>query len=162
MWRFQMQANVPSIEALLTQAQLRWSGHLVHMPHNKLPKQLFYGELTEGHQPRGWSMLHCKDTEKITPEVLHWWRTMGNKAISKSERKQAIRKAAEAFENVQRVSQEEKTRSSKGQNERGGLPHQVSNMWQPMCVWLWSQVPQEGTQINNVLGWTSSITIVDH
>ena len=41
-----LQAQMPGIDALLTQSQLRWSGHLMHMQDNRLPKQLFYGELT--------------------------------------------------------------------------------------------------------------------
>ncbi|KAL8597728.1 hypothetical protein ACOMHN_001687 [Nucella lapillus] len=48
-----LQAQMSSIDALLTQSQLRWSGHLVRMQDSRLPKQLFYGELTEGLRPRG-------------------------------------------------------------------------------------------------------------
>ena len=44
------------------------SGHLVRMQDNRLPKQLVYSELTEGHRPNGWSKLRYKDTlEKKIP-----------------------------------------------------------------------------------------------
>ncbi|KAL8570173.1 hypothetical protein ACOMHN_030969 [Nucella lapillus] len=55
---------MPSIDALLTQSQLRWSGHLVRMQDSMIPKQLFYGELTGGHLPRGRPKLRYKDTLK--------------------------------------------------------------------------------------------------
>ena len=48
-----LQAQMTSIDALLIHSKLRWSLCLVLMQDNRLPKQLFYGELTEGHRPRG-------------------------------------------------------------------------------------------------------------
>ena len=59
-----LQAQMPSIDALLIQPQLRWSGHLLRMRDKRLPKQLFYGELTVGHRPRGRPKLHYNDTLK--------------------------------------------------------------------------------------------------
>ncbi|KAL8601069.1 hypothetical protein ACOMHN_040770 [Nucella lapillus] len=59
-----LQAQMPSIDALLTQSQLRWSGHLVRMQDSRLSKQLFYGELTGGHRPRGRPKLRYKNTLK--------------------------------------------------------------------------------------------------
>ena len=59
-----LQAKMPSIDALLTQSQLRWSGHLVRMQDNRLPKRLFYSELSEGHSSRGRPKLRYKDTLK--------------------------------------------------------------------------------------------------
>ncbi|KAL8565046.1 hypothetical protein ACOMHN_003422 [Nucella lapillus] len=55
---------MPSIDALLTQSQLSRSGHLVRMQDSRLPKQLFYGELTGGHRQRGRPKLRYKDTLK--------------------------------------------------------------------------------------------------
>ncbi|KAL8584213.1 hypothetical protein ACOMHN_034899 [Nucella lapillus] len=68
---------MPSIDALLTQSQLRWSGHLVRMQDSRLPKQLFYGELTGGHRPRGRPNLRYKDTlkkslQKCDIDVKQW------------------------------------------------------------------------------------------
>ena len=37
-----------SIEATLTASELRWTGHIIRMNDSRLPKSVFYGELTEG------------------------------------------------------------------------------------------------------------------
>ena len=46
------------------QSQLRWAGHVVRMPDHRLPKRLFYGELTEGHTARGGPRQRYKDALK--------------------------------------------------------------------------------------------------
>ena len=60
---------MPSIDALLTQSQLRWSGHFVRVQSNRLPNQLSYGELREGHRPRGQPKLHKQRHAAIFPEM---------------------------------------------------------------------------------------------
>jgi len=41
-------AKIDSAEHLLLQRQLRWLGHVIHMPSNRLPRRLLYGELLSG------------------------------------------------------------------------------------------------------------------
>ena len=43
-------AGLPSIYTVLAQTQLRWAGHVARMEDHRLPKQLLFGELTEGKQ----------------------------------------------------------------------------------------------------------------
>nr|VZI34974.1 unnamed protein product [Spirometra erinaceieuropaei] len=59
-WQHQMpDTDVPehtgilSIYAMLRQLQLRWSGHLVRMDEERLPKRLFYGDIAAGSCRRG-------------------------------------------------------------------------------------------------------------
>ncbi|KAL8586585.1 hypothetical protein ACOMHN_053938 [Nucella lapillus] len=93
-----LKAQMPSIDALLTQSQLRWSGKLVCMRDSRLPKQLFYGELTEGHRPSGRPKLRYKDTLKKSLQKCdideEQWEFL---ATNRSEWKQAIRKGTEAY-----------------------------------------------------------------
>ena len=57
-------AGLDSIEATLATMQLRWTGHVVRMENNRIPKQLLYGELEEGKRRVGGQKLRYKDVVK--------------------------------------------------------------------------------------------------
>ena len=46
-------AGMQSLHTVLKLAQLRWTGHVMRMPDERLPKKVFYGELQEGMRSRG-------------------------------------------------------------------------------------------------------------
>ena len=58
------QSNMPSIHTLLRKAQLRWAGHVVRMPEERLPKKIFFGELAAGRRSQGGQKKRYKDTLK--------------------------------------------------------------------------------------------------
>ena len=41
-------AGMQSMQTVLKLAQLRWTGHVISMPDERLPKKVFYGKLQEG------------------------------------------------------------------------------------------------------------------
>ena len=41
------------IETFLLSAQVCWSGHLVHMEDERIPKAVIYGEIKEGVRLKG-------------------------------------------------------------------------------------------------------------
>ena len=50
-----------SIEGLIVKRQLRWIGHVIHMSENRLPRKLFYGELSSGYHSHGGQRKRYKD-----------------------------------------------------------------------------------------------------
>ena len=51
---------------MLMQSQLRWAGHVVRMPDNRIPKRLMFGELQEGKRSRGAPRKRYKDSLKAS------------------------------------------------------------------------------------------------
>ncbi|KAI8507131.1 hypothetical protein Bbelb_155700 [Branchiostoma belcheri] len=57
-------AHVEPLETLLLQRQLRWAGHVIRMPGNRLPRHILYGELTNGSRSVGGQHKRYKDNLK--------------------------------------------------------------------------------------------------
>ena len=59
--------GLPSMEDLLIKKNLLWTGHLMRMSSDRLPKQILYSQLSSGHRQRGRPRLRFKDTIKRNP-----------------------------------------------------------------------------------------------
>ena len=70
-------AGIQSMHTVLKLAQLRWTGHVIRMPDERLPKKVFYGELQqskkvfygelqEGKRSQGGQKKGYKDTLKAS------------------------------------------------------------------------------------------------
>ena len=55
-----------SIEATITQHQLRWLGHVVRMPQDRLPRRVLYGQLHHGQRLAGGPKKRYKDQLKTS------------------------------------------------------------------------------------------------
>nr|VZI28488.1 unnamed protein product [Spirometra erinaceieuropaei] len=62
--------GILNVYAVLRQLQLRWSGHLVRMDDERLPKLLFYGYVATGSRRQGGQFRRYKDTLKTFPKCL--------------------------------------------------------------------------------------------
>ncbi|BHF60198.1 hypothetical protein SprV_0100316100 [Sparganum proliferum] len=62
--------GIVSIYTMLRQMQLRWSGHLVRMDDERLPKRLFYGDVATGSRRQGGQIRRYKDTLKYSLKRL--------------------------------------------------------------------------------------------
>ena len=64
----------------LTASYLRWTGHIIRMNDSRLPKAVFYGELTKGKRLRGGQRLRFKDVVKRHLKATHitvdHWETL--------------------------------------------------------------------------------------
>ena len=56
--------GLPSTEDLLIRKNLRWTGVLMRMSPDRLPRQVLYSQLSSGHRKRGRSRLRFKDNIK--------------------------------------------------------------------------------------------------
>nr|VZI05580.1 unnamed protein product [Spirometra erinaceieuropaei] len=63
--------GILGIYSMLRQMQLRWSGHLVRMDDERLPKRLFYGDVATGSRRQGGQIRRYKDTLKSSLKRLH-------------------------------------------------------------------------------------------
>ena len=61
--------GLPSMEDLLIRKNLRWTGHLMRMSPDRLPKQVLYSQLSSGHRKRGHPRLWFMDTIKRNPKL---------------------------------------------------------------------------------------------
>ncbi|BHF65124.1 hypothetical protein SprV_0200813300 [Sparganum proliferum] len=61
------QTGILSIYTMLRHLQLRWSGQLVRMDDERLPKRLFYGDAVKGSRRQGGEVRREKDSLKTLP-----------------------------------------------------------------------------------------------
>nr|VZI52010.1 unnamed protein product [Spirometra erinaceieuropaei] len=64
------QTGILSIFTMLRQKQLCWTGHLVRMDDERLPKRLFYGDVATGSRRQGGQIHRYKDTLKSSLKRL--------------------------------------------------------------------------------------------
>ena len=104
-------ANTVSISMRVMKNQMRWAGHVVRMTVSRLPKQLFYGELSSGkrpsHKPRKRFQDNVKDNLKHMGLDIREWE---NLARDKDQWRSSIHKGVEKFES-DRVSRAKQRRA---------------------------------------------------
>ena len=110
-------AQMDGIEAMLKRAQLRWVGHVQRMNDNRLPKQIFYSELSSGVRNKGGQRKRYKDTLKqtlkltgINAETLH------DLAEDRTAWRKVVKKGVRSFED-DRVKAREDKRLKRKANE---------------------------------------------
>ena len=54
-------AGIPTIESMPFHRQLHWLGHVIRMPHSRLPHCMIYGQLRLGHSSVGGQNTRFKD-----------------------------------------------------------------------------------------------------
>ena len=111
-------ANLSGIEAMICAAKLGWSGHVMPMHDNRIPKEIFCSELVAGKRRPGGQIKRYKDNLKralslcsippsnwteIADDRNSWRRAVHNgikmfeeNRLKELDRKRAIRKARES------------------------------------------------------------------
>ena len=65
------EAGISTITAIITQHQLRWTGHVIRMPDSRLPKQVLYSQLVQGKRAPGGQKKRFKDNIKANLKKCH-------------------------------------------------------------------------------------------
>ena len=60
-YEIRSRAGTPTIESMLLHRQLRWLGHVIRMPHSRLPHCMLYGQLKLGRRSVGGQQKRFKD-----------------------------------------------------------------------------------------------------
>ena len=96
---------------------MRWTGHVVRMEDDRLPKQLFYGELTTGKRPQHKPKKRFRDSVKDNLKAMHLdvenWE---EKTLNRAEWRQSIRKGCNTFESERLKHAQLKRDLRKGSN----------------------------------------------
>ena len=124
--------NLSSIEAMLMSRQLRWVGHVMRMDNTRMPKAVFYGELSEGKRDRGAPRKRFKDQLKrqLTLGNINF-KTLEETVADRDGWRAATSQAVQHFEATRRETVEEKRRSRK---ERAAQPPSGEVFKCPTCA----------------------------
>ena len=124
--------GIDGIESFLHRVHLRWFGHILHMPNNRLPKAVFYGQLADSGCNCGRPLKRYEDGLKATLQacLIHpsiWedaaldhpsWREMCFRGVSGFERHR-----------VEKLAVKRHKRKTGQYSMRGTLPHLRTEMW---------------------------------
>ena len=64
--------NMENVVAMLVYSQLRWAGHVVSLPNDRLPKAAMYGEFTSQQKKGDRQKLCCKHGKYV---LKRQWKT---------------------------------------------------------------------------------------
>ena len=100
-----------SVHTFLKLAQLRWTGHVIRMPEERLPKKILYGELEMGKRSHGGQKKRYKDTLKASLKDFNipteLWEQI---AQDRAKWRGLIRRGASEYE-AKRMSEAEQKRA---------------------------------------------------
>ena len=115
-------ASLPSIESILLQVQLHWTGHVTRMEDVRVPKAVFFSELQEGKRGRGAPRKRYKDQLKRQLSQAGISHQSWQQEASDRDRDSwhlSMRKASCEFETETHKAAKEKRRKQK---ERAASP----------------------------------------
>ena len=123
-----------SIFTMLRKTQLRWAGHVVRMPDERLPKRILYGELLTGARSHGGQKKRFKDTLKASLKdfaIDHnsWETTAQNRAAWRG----VINKGAAAYDSRRLDTAKSKRATRKSRASSAPKTHDPTALPCPHC-----------------------------
>jgi len=98
-----------SITTMIVKRQLKWSGHVVRMDDNRLPKKIMYSELNTGNRSHGGQRKRYKDTlHKSLKQCFIWPQTWKVQALDRKNWRTVVHQGTAIFEQQQRQKRKHK------------------------------------------------------
>ena len=126
-------ADVNSIECMVITRQLKWVGHVIRMPENRIPHQVFYGELKTGHRSVGGQKKRYRD------QLNSWLKQSGILpgqlellASDRSTWRGLVNQASETFE-ARRTAARMQHRERRHERQNRGPPPMGLGVQCPTC-----------------------------
>jgi len=108
--------GITGIEAFLLKAQLRWAGHAMRMPDDRIPKQVFCGQLAVGTRPQCGPVRRYKNSIKETMKKCEVQpSTLSIDSQDRSNWRSQCQEAVEQFEDARVVVLQQKRAVCKGE-----------------------------------------------
>ena len=128
-----------SLEATFLQHQLRWVGHTIRMPDNRLPRQLLYGQLHHGQRSAGGPKRRYKDQLKTTLKRCGIQHTqLESSAMDRSLWRRMCQTGLQSFEEKRSTERERKRQERKMANAANAMTNTVFIC--PYCYRLCSRI----------------------
>ena len=116
-----------SVHTLLKLAQLRWTGHVIRMPDERLQKKVLYGELQEGKRSQGGQKKRYKDTLKVSLKDFNIpTESWEQAAQDQTKWRCLIDKGASQFE-AKRICEAERKRKERKARAKGPSSHSAQS-----------------------------------
>lgn len=119
-------SGMENICVMLMKNQIRWAGHLVRMDDSRLPKRLFYGELSSGSRPQHKPLKRFRDSVKESLKHLKIpdrnWESL---ALERGEWRKRIFEGAAEYD-ADLVARAELKRACR---KREALPENCGPVW---------------------------------
>ena len=112
--------GISGIEAVLLATQFRWVGHVIRMDDNRIPKQVFFRQLSSGKRPQCGPLRRYKDTIKVNMKRCGLQPiTLTTAALDRAQWRTTCQSAIQSFE---------KTRVAELERKRAARKHQAVNI----------------------------------
>ena len=120
--------------ALLIKSRLRWTGHVMRMTNDRIPKQLFLSELSTGTRAQGAPLKRYKDAVKSSLKAcsipVMGWEAL---TLGRTSWRMAVSQGCQMFE-TRRIGDLERKRQDRKERQRTTSKHVACPACGQLCA----------------------------
>ena len=114
--------NISSLQSMTDRAKLRWTGHVVRMKDDRIPKALLYGRLNTGIPKRGNHNTYLNSVKTTLRECDISCQNLEELALERNQWRETVKTGIARAENDRIESLIEKRRKRKARVDLANLP----------------------------------------